>query len=133
MVAMETGHFLKTLNDASLASLGFLMRKVLRCIICKNPLWVLSCKVTPLRCRTIPLPSPGNAPTDLGRLKSTTTTSELNQSRSGRPLNLPMLCYYVLYTLSSLTYEYSSTTFFQAIGAVDRCTKRNTFAGARRS
>ena len=49
---METGHFLKTLNDASLASLGFLMRKVLGCIICKNPLWVLSCKVTPLRCQT---------------------------------------------------------------------------------
>ena len=42
---METGHFLKTLNDASLASLGFLMWKVLGCIICKNPLWVLSCKV----------------------------------------------------------------------------------------
>ena len=52
MVAMETGHFLKTLNDASLASLGFLMWKVLGCIICKNPLWVLSCKVTLLRCRT---------------------------------------------------------------------------------
>ena len=47
MVAMETGHFLKMLNDASLASLGFLMGKVLRCIICKNPLWVLSCKVGP--------------------------------------------------------------------------------------
>ena len=47
MVAMETGHFLKMLNDASLASLGFVMRKVLGCIICKNPLWVLSCKVGP--------------------------------------------------------------------------------------
>ena len=47
MVAMETGHFLKMLNDASLASLGFLMWKVLGCIICKNPLWVLSCKVGP--------------------------------------------------------------------------------------
>ena len=44
---METGHFLKMLNDASLASLGFLMWKVLGCIICKNPLWVLSCKVGP--------------------------------------------------------------------------------------
>ena len=47
MVAMETGNFLKMLNDASLASLGFLMWKVLGCIICKNPLWVLSCKVGP--------------------------------------------------------------------------------------
>ena len=37
MVTMETGHFLKTLNDASLASLVFLMRKVLGCIICKTP------------------------------------------------------------------------------------------------
>ena len=45
MVAMETGHFIKMLNDASLASLGLLMWKVLGCIICKNPLWVLSCKV----------------------------------------------------------------------------------------
>ena len=36
MVAMETGHFLKMLNDASLASLGFLMWKVLGCIICKK-------------------------------------------------------------------------------------------------
>ena len=53
MVAMETGHFLKMLNDASLASLGCLMCKVLGCIICKNPLWVLSCKVNPLRCQTI--------------------------------------------------------------------------------
>ena len=52
MVAMETGHFLKMLDDASLASLGFLMWKVLGCIICKNPLWVLSCKVNPLRCQT---------------------------------------------------------------------------------
>ena len=50
---METGHFLKMLNDASLASPGFLMWKVLGCIICKNPLWVLSCKVNPLRCQTI--------------------------------------------------------------------------------
>ena len=40
MVAMETGHFIKMLNDASLASLGLLMWKVLGCIICKNPLWV---------------------------------------------------------------------------------------------
>ena len=45
MVAMETGHFLKTLNDASLASLGFLMWNVLGSIICKNPLWVLQCTV----------------------------------------------------------------------------------------
>ena len=52
---METGHFLKMLNDASLASLEFLMWKVLGCIICKNPLWVLSCKVNPLRCQTNPL------------------------------------------------------------------------------
>ena len=29
MVAMETGHFLKTLNDDNLASLGFIMWKVL--------------------------------------------------------------------------------------------------------
>ena len=36
MVAMETGHFLKMLNDANLASLGFLMWKVLGCIICKK-------------------------------------------------------------------------------------------------
>ena len=49
---METGHFLKILNDASLASPGFLMWKVLGCIICKNPLWVLPCKVNPLRCQT---------------------------------------------------------------------------------
>ena len=47
MVAMETDNFLKMLNDASLASLGFLTGKVLGCIICKNPLWVLSCKVGP--------------------------------------------------------------------------------------
>ncbi len=53
MVAMETGHFLKTLNDASLASLGFLMWKVLGCIICKNPLWVLQCTVNHLRCQTM--------------------------------------------------------------------------------
>ncbi len=33
---MEIGHFLKLLNDASLASLGFLMRKVMGCIICKK-------------------------------------------------------------------------------------------------
>ena len=50
---MGTGHFLKMLNDASLASLGFLMWNVLGCIICKTPLWVLSCKVNPLRCQTI--------------------------------------------------------------------------------
>ena len=49
---METGNFLKMLNDASLASLGILMWKVLGCTICKNPLWVLSCKVNPLRCQT---------------------------------------------------------------------------------
>ena len=36
MVAMETGHFLKMLNDASLASLGLLMWKVLGSIICKK-------------------------------------------------------------------------------------------------
>ena len=47
MVAMETGNFLKMLNDASLASLGLLVWKVLGYIICKNPLWVLSCKVGP--------------------------------------------------------------------------------------
>ena len=52
MVAIETGNFLKMLNDASLALLGFLMWKVLGYIICKNPLWVLSCKVNPLRCQT---------------------------------------------------------------------------------
>ena len=44
---METGHFLKMLNDVSLASLGFLIWKVLGCIICQNPLWILSCKVGP--------------------------------------------------------------------------------------
>ena len=48
----ETGHFLRMLNDASLASLGLLMWEVLGCILCKNPLWVLSCKVNPLRCQT---------------------------------------------------------------------------------
>ena len=52
MIAMETGHFLKMINDASLESLGFLMWKVLGCIICKNPSWVLSRKVNPLRCQT---------------------------------------------------------------------------------
>ena len=52
MVAMETGHFLKMLNDASLASLGFLMWKVLGYIICKKRLRLLSCKVNPLRCQT---------------------------------------------------------------------------------
>ena len=36
MVTMETGHFLKMLNDDSLASLGFLMWEVLGCIICKK-------------------------------------------------------------------------------------------------
>ena len=55
MVAMETGHFIKMLNDAILASLGLLMWKVLGCIICKNPLWVLSCKVNLFRCHTISL------------------------------------------------------------------------------
>ena len=34
MVPMETGHFLKMLNYASLASLGILTEKVLGCIIC---------------------------------------------------------------------------------------------------
>ena len=52
MVAMETGHFIKMLNDASLASLGLFMWKVLGCIICKNPLWVLSCKVNLFCCQT---------------------------------------------------------------------------------
>ena len=33
---METYHLPKTLNDASLASLGFVMLKVLGCIICKS-------------------------------------------------------------------------------------------------
>jgi hypothetical protein len=47
MVAMETSHFLKMLNDASLASLGFLIWRVHRCILCKNILWVLQCKVGP--------------------------------------------------------------------------------------
>ena len=36
LVAMEIGHFLKMLNDASLASLGLLMQKVMGCIICKK-------------------------------------------------------------------------------------------------
>ena len=52
MVAMETGHFLKKLSDASLASLGLLMWKVLGCLICKKTLWVLSYKVNPIRCHT---------------------------------------------------------------------------------
>ena len=52
MVAMETGHFLKMLNDARFASLGFLTWKVVGCIICRNPLWVLSCKVIHLRYQT---------------------------------------------------------------------------------
>ena len=54
MVAMETAHFRKMLNDAILASLGLLMWKVLGCIICKNPLWVLLCKVN---CQITNLPS----------------------------------------------------------------------------
>ena len=33
------------LNDASLASFESLMWKVLGCVICKTPVWVLSCKV----------------------------------------------------------------------------------------
>ena len=56
-VAMETGHFLKMLNSASLAPLWFLINRVHRYIICKNLLWVLQCKVsfkkTQFGCRTI--------------------------------------------------------------------------------
>ena len=48
MAAMETCHFLETLNDASLVSLGFLIWNVLGCIICKNRLCVLSYKVNTL-------------------------------------------------------------------------------------
>jgi len=43
---METGHFLKMLNSASLAPLWFLIKRVHRYIICKNLLWVLQCKVS---------------------------------------------------------------------------------------
>ena len=46
MVAMETGNFLKMLNDASLASIGFLMWKVVGCIICKN-CWYSPARLTP--------------------------------------------------------------------------------------
>ena len=45
---METDHFLKMLNSASLAPLWFLIKRVHRYIICKNLLWVLRCKVHPL-------------------------------------------------------------------------------------
>ena len=49
IVAKETGHNLNILNDASLASLGFLTWKVLGCIICKKTIagLVLQCKVGP--------------------------------------------------------------------------------------
>jgi hypothetical protein len=41
VVAMETGNFLKMLNDASLASLGFVIRRFSRYKIWWHILWVL--------------------------------------------------------------------------------------------
>ena len=136
---METGHFLKMLNDTSLASLGFLMWKVVGCIICKNPLWVLSCKVGPTilvwlpdykrantRAQTqmqhrllykaaaslcLPVPPPfSTPPSDLNQKNLSTTFNSKNQFSS---LNFSVFDLEASYFREKCIDEYATVSYFR--------------------